>query len=105
MQPWRLTRPKVGRRPGHAAAAAGRDDAAERFAADGEADEAGDDGGRRAGRRAAGAFLGVPRVAGHAAEPLVAQGQRAERELGDEHGAGVFEPARRRSLCTSSVCS
>ena len=63
-----------------------------------KANQPGGDRRRRAGRRAARALLGVPRVARHTAEPLVALGQCAERQLGDEHGAGVFEPPRHGGL-------
>ena len=50
-------------------------------------------GGGRAGTgaRTGGALLEQPRIHGLAAEPDVVERQRAEAELGDEHGARVVE--------------
>ena len=78
-----------GAQAGDAAAHGGADDAAAGFAADGEADQAGGGGGAGAGAGAGGAFFEQPGVHGLAAEPDVVERERAEAELGDEHGAGV----------------
>ena len=48
-------------------------------------------GGAGAGARARRAFVEQPRVHRLAAEPDVVERERAEAELGDEHGAGVVE--------------
>ena len=93
MQPCRLTRPNVGRRP------AGRRSARQGEtmlpsvslpmakptspAATAEAEPADEP---------LEPCFGVPRIAGHAAEPLVAHGQCAERQLGDQHRAGLLQP-------------
>ena len=52
-------------------------------------------GGRRRpgpGRRSARALFRVPRVPRLPAEPAVPLRERAHRELGDEHGAGLPQP-------------
>ena len=92
MAPVRGTKPKVGRRPVAPQRVEGERDGAQRLRADGEAHAARGDGAGRACRRSARSLRGIPRIARAPAEPLVAHGQRAERELGDEHGAGRIEP-------------
>ncbi len=81
-----------GAEAGVAAAGGGRGDGAERFRADGEGDASGGDGAGRACGGAAGALIGIPGIAGAAAEPFVAHGESAEGELGDEDGSGGVEP-------------
>src|SRR5690606_10425975 len=63
------------------------------FRADTEADEAGSGSGARPCRRAARALIELPRVARHAAEPLVTLRESAERQLRDEDRAGLVELA------------
>ena len=69
-----------------------RNDRAERFGADREADQAGRR--RRPGtrRRSAGAALDVPGVVRRAAEPHAALRERAHRQLRDQHRAGIAQP-------------
>src|SRR6266404_9621601 len=76
-----------GTQPGDAAAHAGADDATAGFAADGETDEACRGGGAGTGAGAGRAFFQKPRVHGLSAKPNIVEGERAEAELGDEHGA------------------
>ena len=80
-----------GAQAGDAAAHGRADDGAAGFAADGEADEARGGGGAGTGAGAGGAFFEQPGIHGLAAEPDVIECERAERELGDEHGAGGVE--------------
>ena len=55
------------------------------------------------GRRSARPFLRVPRIVGAAAEPAIALRQRAERELGDEHRAGVAQPLDDRGVVVEDL--
>ena len=80
-----------GAQSGDAAAHAGADDAAAGLAADGETDQARGGGCARSGARAGRAFFEQPRIHGLAAEPNIVERQRAEAELGDEHGARVVQ--------------
>jgi hypothetical protein len=82
MQPWRLTRPKVGRSPD-----------AERLAAEREPDEPASDRRRRPRRRSARPPARVPGAPRHAAEPTVAIRERAQGQLRDKYRPGLFEPA------------
>src|SRR5262245_48926608 len=71
---------KRGAQAGNTTATAGGNDAAQRLASQSKADQAGGRGTGAAGRGAAGAFLHVPRIAGHSTEPLVALSQRTQGE-------------------------
>src|SRR6185295_11599248 len=63
------------------------------FGADGEAEEAGGRCGSRSGRRTTGVESRIPGVPRFAAKPQARTArQRVCGELGDEHGAGCFEP-------------
>ncbi len=81
-----------------AAAHRGADDAPAGLAADGEGDQ------RRRRRRAGPgarsrcALLQQPRVHRLPAEPDVVERERAERELGDQHRAGIVQPAHDRRV-------
>ena len=76
-----------GAQPGDSATHAGADDAAAGLAADGEADQPRRRGGARASAGARRAFFQEPRVHGLSAKPNVVEGERAETELREEHGA------------------
>ena len=91
MQPVRLTRPNVGRRPEAPQARQGETMLPSVSLPRANADQAGGHRRRRAGGRATRAGARVPRAAGHAAEPEVALRQGAERELGHEHRAGFLQ--------------
>src|SRR5947207_4113769 len=80
-----------GAKTGDAATHAGADNAAARFATDGEADESGRSGGAGPGAGAGSAFLKQPRIHGLPTEPNVIQSKRTEAQLRDENGAGVVE--------------
>ena len=83
---------------GHAAPHRGRDDAAAGFAADRKGDERRRGRGAGPGARSRRAFLEQPRVHRLAAEPDVVERERAERELRDEHRAGLVQPAHDRGV-------
>ena len=80
-----------GTQAGNAATHAGADDAAAGFAADGKADESGSGGGSGAGTGTGSAFFEEPGIHGLPAEPNVVEGQSAEAEFGEKHGAGGVE--------------
>ena len=105
MQPCRLTRPNVGRRPGAPHARHGETMLPSVSLPMAKPTRPAATARRRAGRRAARPCARVPRVARHAAEPAVAQGQRPERQLGDQHRAGLLELSGRRSPSSSIVWS
>ena len=92
MAPVRGTKPKVGRRPVSPQRVEGEEMEPSVSEPMAKGDAAGGDGAGRAGRRAARALRGIPRIARAPAKPLVAHGQRAERELGHQHGSGGIEP-------------
>ena len=64
---------------------------ASRFAADGEAHQSGGGCGARTGARSGRAFFQEPRIHGLAAEPNVVERQRAEAQLGNQHGSRVVQ--------------
>ena len=84
---------KTKRRPQTriAASRGRRGDGAERLRPEREADTTRGDSARRSSRRPARPLSQVPRIARAAAEPLVSHGQRAECELGRQHGSGGVE--------------
>ena len=83
----------VGRaQPDDAARGRGRNDRAARLGADRERDQPRRGRRARSGRRSARAVVGRPRVARRAAEPHAALRQRAHRQLGAQHRAGVAQP-------------
>ena len=98
MQPCRLTRPKVGRRPDAPQARQGETMLPSVSLPMAKPTSPAGDRRGRAGRRAARAGPRVPRAAGPAAEPLVAHRQRTQRQLGHQHGAGLLEPGRHGRL-------
>ena len=49
--------------------------------------------------------VGVPWIARLPAKPLVAHGQRAQRELGHQHGAGLVEPLDHGRVLVDDRCS
>ena len=81
-----------GAQAGNSAAHAGADDAASGLAANGEAHQSGGGGCARA-RTGTARTLGVgdPRVHGLSAEPDVIEGECAQAELGNQHGAGIVQ--------------
>ncbi len=81
-----------GPQSGDSAAHAGADDAAAGLAANREADESSRRGRPRPGAGARRSFLQQPRVHRLSPEPDVIQCQRAEAELGDQHGARSVQP-------------
>ena len=97
--------PVGGAQPGDAVGDRGRDDRAERLGADREADQSGGRGCTRTGRRSARAALGVPGIAGRAAEPQCrhvgacpaarALGRSRVRQAGAVHRHRRWSPARR----------
>ena len=91
MAPWRLTLPKVGRRPVTPHLVDGETIEPQVSEPIAETHQTG--GGRRSRsrRRPARSLLGVPGVAGRLAVPDIAPGERPEGELGDEHRARLVE--------------
>src|SRR5262245_14117068 len=85
--------PERGPQPRRAALPARRDDTAERLAADREADQAPCGSAGRARRRTARSAFDRPGVPRLALEPAIAAGQRPQRQLGDEDGTGLLQPA------------
>ena len=93
MAPVRGTRPIGGAQAGDAAAHGRTDDAAFGFTADSEAHKPCSGGRARAGARTGRAFFQQPRIHGLAAKPDVVERQRAQAQLGHQHGAGVDSDA------------
>ena len=94
----RGTRPYVGRKAVDAAAHGRIDDAATRFAADGEAHQSRGGSGAGTGARSGRPFFQQPRIHGLAAEPNIVERQRAEAQLGDQYGARVVQALHHRGI-------